>query len=171
METPEKKDEANFTIDEKLILVKESAGSSEDIIKKLGKLLFDNGFVKDTYTQAVLDREKVYPTGLQARVTGVAVPHTDTQHVLKPAIAIATLTKPVTFNLMATKDDKVEVEVVIMLAVHDAKLVIPILRKIIFILENDAALTKIKDAENKEEIKNAMVEHIESLKQKGGSPK
>jgi mannitol/fructose-specific phosphotransferase system IIA component (Ntr-type) len=77
----------------------------------------------------------------------------------------------VTFNLMATKDDKVEVEVVIMLAVHDAKLVIPILRKIIFILENDAALTKIKDAENKEEIKNAMVEHIESLKQKGGSPK
>ncbi len=157
---------ANFTIDEKLILVKENAASPEEIIRKLGGLLFENGFVKDTYTQAVLDREKVYPTGLQARMAGVAIPHTDTDHVLKPAIAIATLAEPVTFQMMATPDENVQVEIVIMLAVHDAKLVIPVLRKVIFILENDEALVAMKNAETKTDIKMAMMKHIESMNKK-----
>jgi PTS system galactitol-specific IIA component len=157
---------ANFTIDEKLILVKENAASPEEIIRKLGGLLFENGFVKDTYTQAVLDREVVYPTGLQARMAGVAIPHTDTDHVLKPAIAIATLAEPVTFQMMATPDEKVQVEIVIMLAVHDAKLVIPVLRKVIFILENDEALVAMKNAETKTDIKTAMLKHIESMNKK-----
>jgi PTS system galactitol-specific IIA component len=108
----------------------------------------------------------VYPTGLQARMAGVAIPHTDTDHVLKPAIAIATLAEPVTFQMMATPDEKVQVEIVIMLAVHDAKLVIPVLRKVIFILENDEALVAMKNAETKTDIKMAMLKHIESMNKK-----
>lgn len=157
----------DFTIDEKLILVKENFNSREEIITKLGGLLFDNGFVKDTYTQAVLHREITYPTGLPARVAGVAVPHTDTDHVLKPAIAIATLAKPVTFYMMGSPDVEIQTEIVIMLAIHDAKLVIPVLRKIIFILEDDEALLKMKNAKTKTEIKEAMVNHIQALSAKG----
>ncbi|MDK2982321.1 MAG: galactitol system component [Chloroflexota bacterium] len=157
---------ADFTIDEKLILVNEDAATPEEIIRKLGGLLFENGFVKDSYTQAVLDREQVYPTGLQARKAGVAIPHTDTEHVLKPAIAIATLSKPITFQMMATPEEKVQVEIVIMLAVHDAKLVIPVLRKVIFILENDEALVAMKNAETKSQVKQAMIKHIESMQKK-----
>jgi len=157
----------DFSIDEKLILVKEQVNSREEIINKLGNLLFDNGFVKDSYTQAVLDRERTYPTGLQARVAGVAVPHTDTEHVIKPAIAIATLKEPLIFHMMGSPESEVNVEIVIMLAVHDAKLVIPVLRKVIFILENDQALTNIKIATTKTEIKNAMLDHIQSLAEKG----
>lgn len=166
MDKPVKSNDANFTIDESLILVKEPAETREEIIKKLGKLLFNNGFVKDSYTQAVIERERVYPTGLQARMAGVAVPHTDTEHVIKPAIAIASLSNPLTFNAMGTEDDEVQVEIIIMLAVHDAKLVIPILRKVIFILENDDALLKIKNAETKAEIRNIMIEHIQSMENK-----
>ncbi len=156
----------DFTIDEKLILVKEAINSREEIITKLGGMLFENGFVKDTFTQAVLQREITYPTGLPARVAGVAVPHTDTDHVLKPAIAIATLAKPVTFYMMGSPDVEIQAEIVIMLAIHDAKLVIPVLRKIIFILENDAALTRIKEATTRTEIKQAMLDHIKSLSAK-----
>ena len=82
-------------------------------------------------------------------MAGVAIPHTDTGHVIKPAIAIATLENPVTFHMMGTPDEEVPVEIVIMLAVHDAKLVIPVLRKIIFILENDEAIIKMKSATSK----------------------
>jgi PTS system galactitol-specific IIA component len=157
----------DFAIDEKMILVKESIKTREEIIRKLGGLLFENGYVKDTYTQAVLNREITYPTGLPARVAGVAVPHTDTEHVIKPAIAIATLASPTTFYMMGSPDVEVKVEIIIMLAIHDAKLVIPVLRKIIFILEDDAALTKIKEAKTKSEIKQAMLDHIKSLSEKG----
>ena len=157
------KNEISFTIDESLILIKESAQTREAIIRKLGNLLFKQGFVKDTYTQAVIDREKVFPTGLPARKAGVAIPHTDTEHVIKPAIAIATLENPVSFNMMGSPDNEIQVEIVIMLAVHDAKLVVPTLRKIIFILENDEALLAIKNADSKTTIKDTMINHIESL--------
>ena len=156
--------EVNFTIDKNLIIVKDTSQTPKEIITKLGNLLYKYGFVKESYIQAVLDREEKFPTGLQARIAGVAVPHTDTEHVINPAIAIATLEKPVVFHQMGgTPNSIVNVEVVIMLAIHNAKLVIPILRKVIFILENDKALLKIKDAKNKEEIKNAMLDHINNI--------
>lgn len=158
----------NMTIDEKLILVNESVENKQDIIKKLGQLLFDQGFVKDTYIQAVLDREIVYPTGLKARVTGVAVPHTDTEHVINPAVAIATLKKPVVFNGMGAPETEVHVSIVLMLAIHDPKEVVNVLRKVIFVIEDDKALTEILAAKEKSGIKNIMKAHIEALTKKMG---
>jgi len=152
-----------FTIDENLILVQESAKSKSEIIHQLGTLLFKHGFVKDTYTQAVLDREEVYPTGLQARATGVAVPHTDTEHVIRPAVAIATLKDPIPFGGMGQPDTTIQVYIVMMLAIHDPKLVVQILRKIIFIIEDDDALKKMLRAGNTSQIKDIMFEHIKSL--------
>jgi PTS system galactitol-specific IIA component len=164
----DKKQGIEFTIDEKFILVNESISSKEEIITKLGDLLFQNGFVKDTYTQAVLDREIVYPTGLKARVTGVAVPHTDIIHVIKPAVAIATLKEPVVFHGMGAPDTDVEVSIVLMLAIHDPQEVVNVLRKIIFVIEDDAALQKILAATDKAEIKNTLKAHIDALSKKLG---
>jgi PTS system galactitol-specific IIA component len=157
-----------FAIDEKLILVNEAISNKEEIITKLGELLFQNGFVKDTFTKAVLDREIVYPTGLKARVTGVAVPHTDTIHVLKPAVAIATLKEPVVFHGMGAPDTDVEVSIVLMLAIHDPKEVVNVLRKIIFVIEDDKALRNILAADENVEIKNILKAHIDALTVKLG---
>src|SRR5271169_503169 len=84
-----------LAIEECNILVKASAASSTDIIQQLGALLYNNGFVKETYVQAVIDREQIYPTGLQTSELGFAIPHTNTEHVSRPAVAIATLEQPV----------------------------------------------------------------------------
>jgi PTS system galactitol-specific IIA component len=162
------KQSINMTIDEKLILVNEFVENNQDIIKKLGQLLYDQGFVKDTYIKAVLDREIVYPTGLKARVTGVAVPHTDTEHVINPAVAIASLKEPVVFNGMGAPDTEVQVSIVLMLAVHDPKEVVNVLRKVIFVIEDDKALTELLAAKEKTEIKNIMKAHIEALTEKMG---
>jgi galactitol PTS system EIIA component len=157
-----------LTIDEKIILVKEPVIDKEEIIRKLGGLLFNNGFVKDTYTQAVYDRELVYPTGLKARVTGVAVPHTDTNHVIKPAVAIATLKDPVIFNGMGAPESEVSVDIVLMLAIHDPKEVVNVLRKVIFVIEDDTALKKLQSATTKSEIQEIMQAHILALTKKLG---
>lgn len=164
----EKNTQMEFAIDEKLILVKETVENKEEIIQKLGSLLNDHGFVKGTYTKAVLDREKVYPTGLKARVTGVSVPHTDTEHVVKPAVAIATLKNPVVFHGMGAPDTTVDVDIVLMLAIHDPKEVVNVLRKIIFVIEDDDSLRKIQAAKGKKEIKEIMRDHILRLTKKMG---
>lgn len=162
------KDANQLTIDEKIILVKESVKNKEEIIRKLGALLLSNGFVKESYTQAVYDRELVYPTGLKARVTGVAVPHTDTIHVNKAAVAIATLKDPIVFNGMGAPETEVSVDIVLMLAIHDPKQVVNVLRKVIFVIEDDEALKKLQAAETKKDIKEIMQAHILALAKKLG---
>lgn len=159
---------SELAIDEKIILVKEPIKDKEEIIRRLGGLLLANGFVKETYTQAVFDRELVYPTGLKARVTGVAVPHTDTIHVNKPAVAIATLKDPVIFNGMGAPETEVLVDIVLMLAIHDPKQVVNVLRKVIFVIEDDEALKKLQAATTKKEIREIMQAHIQALTKKLG---
>ena len=67
-----------------LILRNVEAKNAEDAIRQVGQRFFDAGFVKDTYIDAVLAREVTYPTGLQLAEIGVAMPHTDPQHVYRP---------------------------------------------------------------------------------------
>jgi len=162
----ENREQVAMAIDEKLILVKESVSSREEIIRKLGDLLYSNKYVKDTYTQAVLDREVIYPTGLQARVAGVAIPHTDTDHVISPAVAVATLQEPVIFKGMGAPDNEISVDIVMMLAIHDPNLVVKVLRNVIFILEDDQSLAALQSATSKEEIKQIIENHIKTLSQK-----
>ena len=162
----ENREQVAMAIDEKLILVKESVSSREEIIRKLGDLLYSNKYVKDTYTQAVLDREVIYPTGLQARVAGVAIPHTDTDHVISPAVAVATLQEPVIFKGMGAPDTEISVDIVMMLAIHDPNLVVKVLRNVIFILEDDQSLAALQSATSKEEIKQIIENHIKTLSQK-----
>ena len=55
-----------------------------------------------------------------------------------------------------------------MLAIHDPKEVVNVLRKIIFIVEDDEALNRILKATTKEEIKEIMKDHIAALTKKLG---
>jgi len=162
----EKDNANNLTISQDLILVNTEVKSKEEIIQKLGSLLFEQGFVKDSYTQAVLDREIVYPTGLKAKVTGVAVPHTDTEHVNQSAVAVATLKEPVIFNGMGAPKTEVSVFIVMMLAVHDEKMVIDILRKVILIIEKEDVLNAILEAKEPATIKEIMENHISQVSKK-----
>jgi PTS system galactitol-specific IIA component len=152
-----------LTLRDENILVQAKADSREEIIRQLGSLLFEHGLVKDTFVQAVLDREKAYPTGLQTNILGFAIPHTDTEHVNSPALAIATLSQPVVFQAMGDPDTSVSVSVVMMLAISDPKAVVHVLRKVISILEDSDALTGLLGAASREEIKRIVHNHIQKV--------
>lgn len=58
-----------------------SATNSDTLIVKMGNMLLTQGFVKESYTKAVQEREKIFPTGLKLKKISVAMPHTDSIHV------------------------------------------------------------------------------------------
>ena len=62
---------------EKLIFIDVEAKDREEAIGKMAKELYKKGYVKESYINAILDREKVFPTGLPTEEVGVAIPHTD----------------------------------------------------------------------------------------------
>lgn len=154
-------------ISKKNVIINSAADSNAEVIKNLGTLLHENGYVKDSFVQAVLDRENVFPTGLQVSSgDGVAIPHADAEHVKKSALGVAKLSNPVEFRAMGEPDKIIPVSIVMMLAIADPEKTVKVLRKVIYILENAKALQALKNAESKQDIMQIIIKHIQSLSEK-----
>lgn len=135
-----------------LIVTNFDAKSKEDVIDVLYKKLYENGFVKESYLEAIKKREKNFPTGLQLNRYNVAIPHTDPEHVVKPAIAVATLKNPVIFKNMANPLEDVEVSLVFMIALNEAHSQVEMLQQLIQLIQNDVLLEKIIREDGGDEI-------------------
>ena len=139
-------------IDLDLVLLDMEAKTCSDVISSLGKLMMDKNYVKDSYIDAVIEREEELPTGLNIGNFYVAIPHTDSNHVNKSSIAIATLKTPVEFREMINPDGKINVQLVFLLAVKDPKEQVTLLKSLMSVFKNKELLIKIKDAKDKSEV-------------------
>ena len=79
------------------------AKSKEDALHQLYEVLLKNGKVKTSFYDAVLERERDYPTGLELEEYNAAIPHVVPAHVEHSAMGIAVLDTPVTFQRMTMK--------------------------------------------------------------------
>ena len=139
-------------IDENLIKLNMTCANSEQAIRELGTMLFESGRVKSTYVEAVVKREKTYPTGLPGPKIGVAIPHTDSNHVNESAIAIGILAQPVVFHVMGNPTETLPVEIVIMLAVESPEKQLGVLRKLAETFQDGPLLQRLKNATSQVEV-------------------
>ena len=146
-------------LDKSVIVPDLEAETWEDVMKNLGQKLIDAGYSKESYVDALIAREKDFPTGLDIGGLGVAIPHTDVSHVNKAGIAIGVLKEPVTFIQMGTDDEEVGVKLIFMLAVTDPNAHIDELQRIIEIIQDKGVLEKLFTVTDKETI-------IEVIKEK-----
>ena len=129
------------------------AGDSKEVITHLGKLLFDAGYVRETFVDAALDRERRLPTGLPlSGDVNAAIPHTEVEHVLKPGLAMATLATPVTFQNMVSPDETVPCQLVFVMALDQPKAQIEMLQEIAGILQNPEVINRLMSAKDFEEV-------------------
>ena len=73
--------------EENVIIFSEQV-TKRQVLESLSSQLFASGMVKASFSGAVIKREEVFPTGLPTEPVGVAIPHTDSEHVLKNALAV-----------------------------------------------------------------------------------
>lgn len=104
-----------------LVILRMNAKNGGDAIKQLSTLLYKRGYVKKPYLRGVLAREEKYPTGLRLKGDiNAALPHAEVEHVLKPALAVGVLEKPVNFRNMERPKEFVEnVKIVFMPALDE----------------------------------------------------
>ncbi|MGE5675787.1 MAG: PTS sugar transporter subunit IIA [Mycobacterium leprae] len=129
-----------------LILPKLEVPDWESAIRLLGARLEAEGYTHSSYVQAVIDREKVFPTGLPLGELNVAIPHTDVVHVKTPGIAIATLKDPITFQQMGSPEESVQARIVFLLAMTDPKDQVNLLANLVDIFQKGDVLQAIIDA-------------------------
>jgi PTS system galactitol-specific IIA component len=102
-----------------LIFVGLEANSWQEVLTTLANALYQAGYVRESFQQAVLEREAHYPTGLRTAQVPVALPHTEKEHVLTPAVAIALLKQPVNFGEMGRDGQTLPVDIVFMLCIRE----------------------------------------------------
>ncbi|SEO63172.1 MULTISPECIES: PTS sugar transporter subunit IIA [Propionispora] len=125
------------TFDRELVFREDGINDKNEILRYIATRMYELQYVKETYIQAVIDREKTFPTGLQTEAFGVAIPHSDTIHVHKPVIAVCILAQPVIFQVMGSGGgEEVPVSFIFMLAIDDPNKHIEMLNKLSILFQN-----------------------------------
>ena len=131
------------------------ADNQEQLFDQVATLLEEKKVVTDTYRSALIEREKMFPTGLDMEFLGkdlpnVAIPHTDTIHNLTENVVVVRLAKPVTFHNMIAPDKEVEVSLLFLIINNSSSSQTNILAQLMDFFTGNGhleALSKLTDPE------------------------
>ena len=160
----------NNFFSKELIEIDLNVDTSKEVIEKLSKLLYEGGYVKDSFLNAVIEREKKYATGIPLDPVGIAIPHTDGIHVKKMAVAVGAFirasqpfpaAKPIKFGTMGG-DGKIDVDLVFLMALSDCKSQISLLQRFAEFFQQTDEIEKIKKAGDKDTILRILKSEIKN---------
>jgi PTS system galactitol-specific IIA component len=132
------------------------AASAEAAVRALAKRLFEAGKVKASFEAAAVAREKRSPTGLPFPGCAVALPHAEPEHVIEPALAVATLAAPVRFRQMGAPAVQLEVAIVVMPALSAKEQAAAGLAPILEVLQREAVRAALLAATTEEALRAAL---------------
>lgn len=127
------------------------AADAEDVLRWLADLAVRAGHAAPSFGEALVSRERAFPTGLPTAVP-VAIPHADPSHVRQAGFALATLARPVPFGVMGTADDRVDLDVVIVLLVTEAHAQVEVLASLVDLVQRDGWDATLRAARTPEEL-------------------
>lgn len=142
----------NLEFSEKNIFIDLEFENKEDVLTFLTEELTKQGYVQAAFKEAVLEREKIYPTGLPSLGAKIAIPHANHDLVNKTTIAMAVLNKPVTFFSMEDVTTPLDIEIVIMLAISEPHGQIEMLQRVVSIIQDKELTRQIVNSNSKPDI-------------------
>ena len=111
----------------------------QEALAHIGEEMLAKGVVHDSYPQALLEREAVFPTGIALERHAVAIPHCEAMHARTPAIYLIRPDKPVKFQ-QADDDAEIGVSLIIALIVENPTAQLKLLRRLFSELQNPNVL-------------------------------
>ncbi len=145
----------NLLTDE-LIFTNVQANSREELFSFLAKEFGKRGIVKGSFYEALLEREKNYPTGLFMEHIAIAIPHADKEHVNMPAVAVAKLASPVSFHSMEDAEDTIQAQVVVCLAFTQEDANVKLLPQILQFFMDEKRAKQFLECEDATQLMNMM---------------
>lgn len=135
-----------------LCLVNVDVGSQKELFQLMYEQLYDAGNVESTFLNGIQTREIEYPTGIQIGGFGFAIPHTDSIHVKESQICVASLAKPILFGDMIDAATKINVNLVVMIAMASPHEQVDTLQNIMSLFQDEKVVEKIMASNSKKEI-------------------
>ncbi len=149
----------NDLIQDELINIAKEDLDYKEVIKYLGKTFLDIKYIKEEYINDVLTREESFPTGLELKNIGIAIPHANPDNVLKNGISILKLKNPVRFSNMETSE-AVYVSMVFMLALKDPNDHLKMLQSLFIMFQEEDVMDELINAATIAEIKSIVTSNL-----------
>lgn len=119
------------------------ATDREDALTHMAQYLVDIGYCTEEFPHAILQRERVHPSGLPMVGPKIAIPHTDSTYVLESAIIFARLLRPVPFHVMGSPNATIPVQLISMLALRESSMIGDLLETLLTAYQNPALLESL----------------------------
>lgn len=139
-------------LDERLVFIDADVNTAEDAIRLMAARLEECGYVNPGYAEMVIEREKVFPTGLPGKTMCIAIPHTDPTLVNKPAIGVIVPRNTVPFDMMGEPGTKLDVSLIMPLVIKNPAKQIDLLREMMHVIQDGERLEKIRSSNDAAEI-------------------
>ncbi|PTQ84188.1 PTS system IIA component (Gat family) [Trichococcus patagoniensis] len=123
-----------------------------DFFERISSELVEKGYVENSFREAIIARENIYPTGLQLDGFAVAIPHTDVVHIKKPFVAIKRLVEDIDFYQMGTDDVVVPVKDILILGIKEPKNQVGLLSDLMSCFADSEFVRKYRSVNTKESI-------------------
>ena len=126
-------------------------GPREAALSYIADKLTELGYVKEDYKQSLLEREKIFPTGIYLPdAINVAIPHTETYLVNQDLFVIGIPEKPILFNQIDEPEEELLVDMIFLFAIKNSNEYLSVLASLTENLSNDEFLGYLKhrDLEN-----------------------
>lgn len=134
--------------------------SRKEVFEFIQKELYEKGFVKETYAEALEKREQGNPTGLATVPYGIAIPHTDVEYVNKPCIIMIRLKESVSFEQMGGLGEAVDAQFIFGLVFTDGKKQVELLAGIIALAQNEEDIETLHCSDDKEAILSIIKKYV-----------
>jgi PTS system galactitol-specific IIA component len=139
-------------VEKNCILLDQDVHSFKEVIQLIGAEFEKAEIVKPSYVEAVVAREKVFPTGLAADGHNIAIPHTDPEHVLRPGMGVVVTKEPIEVSMMGSPDIKLQSKIFVPLAMEHPKKQLDLLRQLMNVFKTKEDLDTISSATTPEEV-------------------
>lgn len=152
---------ANLRFDESLVVAFHEEGlTTEDVERRLAETLRGQGYVKDSFAQAILEREAEFPTALEVGALNVAMPHCDIAHVNEGAVCVGVLHHPVAWHRMDDPDATCPVSLVVMLALNEAHAHLEMLQKVVALVQDQVHVARVLAAQSEGEAYGLLADRL-----------
>lgn len=146
-------------IKESYIMLDKSFKGQDDFFKSISNKLIEDKIVIEGYYEALVKREKDFPTGLPVN-QGVAIPHLSNDYSLKNQIVYVRLAESISFTEMGTDDSRVDVKHVFFLILKEGQDHIEFLSSIINLIQEPKVLETLSSLNDADSVKEYLEKHI-----------
>lgn len=146
-------------IKENLIFLDCDYANSKELLSNISDILISKGYVKESFKNAILKREEIYPTAIQTEKFGLAIPHTDTEHINTPGIAFVKLKKDCTFKEMCTNNN-IKVNMAFILLVNEKENQVGLLTKLMELFSKNEILEQLYNENDVNKLVNILTSQI-----------